>query len=253
MTTTKLTGEAVRTFKENPPVKDPDFGSIYLSVEEVAQNVGVADAMTRKYQAADENFNAAEQNKSDSLTRSLSDLNMSDAARSQHHQDGMSAWRRDFLKHFDTLALEHFRQAHALLDAVRETEKYTTGPISLAGRYGIINAAPEVRDAWARCDGTQAVELRNIAVVAMKTKNAALCAAAIRRLGQMDKSERTVVGITHLQLAEAGFGEQYGKIKAGLANIKNQADKVVARYRSRMAGGNGGLSPTQKIALNLPA
>lgn len=245
---TKLTGEAVKQHLANPPTKT-NYAAALLSIEEVAATVAASEAMTRKYGEADANFEAMTTVKSAELDRSIDALGISNAA--QYKSDALAAWRKDAIKHFDTLALEHFRKANELLDAARLSEEHNAAPINLAGRYGVMNASQEVKDDWARVDGVQAMELRNIAVVAMKTRKPSLCAAVIRRLGQMDKRDRESVGITHLDLAEAGFGEQHAAIKHGLSIIKERATVVRERYRSRIKGGSGQQTPTSKISTGL--
>jgi hypothetical protein len=247
---TKLTGDAVAAHIANPP-KPKNYAAALLSIEEVNASVAVSDAMTRKYGEADANFEGMTTAKSDALKRSLAELNMSDTTRAQHYEDGMRAWRKDAIKHFDSLALEHFRKANELLDAVRLSEEHNAAPINLAGRYGVVNAAPEVKEDWARVEGVQPAELRNIAVVALKTRSPSLCAAVCRRLAQLDKDGRKAVGISHQEVAEAGFGEQHAAIKRGLSIIKERAIVVRERYRSRMAGGSGQQASTSKISTGL--
>lgn len=251
---TKLTGAVVADHIANPPAKAKDYSVTMLCIEDVTQCAADAESMTRGYNAADDNFVQMETNKSDSLKRSLAGLNMSDGTRSQHYDEGMLEWRADAVKHFDNLAIPHFRRALQLLDAVRVSEEVTAGPINLAGRYAVgIGNNDTYNEAWRRCDGVQAMELRNIAVVAMKTKSKDLCAAAIRRLGQMDKEERKAVGITHNELADAGFGQQCEEMRRGLSAIRESATTVIERYRSRVRGGNGQKTGTQKIRAGLAA
>ena len=245
---TKLTGDAVAAHIANPP-KAANYAAALLSIEEVAATVAASEAMTRKYGEADANFEAMTTAKLAELDRSIDALGISNAA--QYKSDALAAWRKDAIKHFDTLALEHFRKANELLDAVRLSEEYNAAPINLAGRYGVASGASQVKEDWARVEGVQPMELRNIAVVAMKTKSPSLCAAVIRRLGQMDKDARKVVGITHNELAEAGFGEQHAAITRGLSIIKERATVVRERYRSRIAGGSGHQASTSKIRTGL--
>lgn len=250
---TKLTGAVVADHIANPPTTMKDYTVSMLCIEDVTKRAAEAELMTRGYNTADDNFAQMEANKSESLKRSLADLNLSDGARSQHYDDGMRDWRKGAIKHFDNLALEHFRKALQLFDAVRISEEVTGGPVNLAGRYAVGINNDTYNEAWRRCDGVQAMELRNIAVVAMKTKSKDLCAAAIRRLGQMDKDERKAVGITHNELADAGFGQQFEEMKRGLAAIRETATTVIERYRSRIKGGNGQKTATQKIRAGLAA
>lgn len=249
---TKLTGEAVATHQNSTlPSNTPNYAAVHLSIEETNAAALAAESMLTGFNAADSNYAALEAAKSESLTRNLADLNLSDSARAQHFEDGMREFRSSAVKQFDKLALEHFRKANELLDAVRDTEACNTGPIVLAGRYAIGTSNDKYREAWARCEGVQPVELRNICVVALKTRSPDLCAAVVRRLGQMNKGERTAVGITHHELAEAGFGEQFKAMQQGLAVVKERALEVRNRYRSRVMGGSGQLDGTQKISADL--
>jgi hypothetical protein len=217
----------------------PRFDLIIRSPQHATEFAAGLDKNLAAYNSGEANFNSLETAHLASLNRNLDGTfteahEQSEKARRLAH--GHAKWHREALPTFEANTVESVRAALLALDAIRITEEFTVGPISFAGRIGL--DGDEQYERVSNVVGKmQPHELRN--VIATTLGNPAdknrkfIAAAAIRRLGEMNKTERDLVGFKHTDIAQQVWGEEWRQMQVSLAAAKQKANQIVARWRHR--------------------